>query len=226
MLFVFFFFLTREGGNFKAATKQENKAAQSVCQGGQPWKSQHGTLLRIRKLFLQAGGCISCSKSPCHLTQDLGYIPKGLLRSLVSSSSSWHSQQQRAAGCSTVQQGAAGDGSPTRTSEALGSYRRPWRAKLSSFSPERWVLRGEGEWTRTSSSSHCSKSTGQIRDTDRAGRPAALGACTSSSFFVVSIGGQAGQSHFFLRVLQVICKRQREVKGELNGKPFITQNAT
>lgn len=131
-----------------------------------------------------------------------------------------------AAESSRVQHSAAGDGSPTRTSEALGSYRRPRRAKPSSFSPERWVLRGEGEWTRTSSSSHCSKSTGQIRDTDRAGRPAALGACTSSSFFVVSIGGQAGQSHFFLRVLQVICKRQREVKGELNGKPFITQNAT
>lgn len=39
---------------------------------------------------------------------------------------------------------------------------------------------------------------------DYAGRPAFLSACVSSSFFVVSIGGQAGQSHFFLRVLQVI----------------------
>lgn len=48
--------------------------------------------------------------------------------------------------------------------------------------------------------------------------PGGLGACASSSFFIVSIGGQAGQSHFFLRVLQVICKEQREVKGDLNAK--------
>lgn len=53
-----------------------------------------------------------------------------------------------------------------------------------------------------------------------AGCPAVLGACVSSSFFTDSIGGQAGQSHFF-RVQQVICKEQTEVKGDLNGKPFM-----
>lgn len=55
---------------------------------------------------------------------------------------------------------------------------------------------------------------------------AVLSACASSTFFVVSIGGQAGQSHFFLRVLQVICREQSEVKGDLNGKPLLMQNAT
>lgn len=60
---------------------------------------------------------------------------------------------------------------------------------------------------------------------DRAGCPSALGARTSSSFFVVSIRRQAGQSHF-LGVLLVICKEQREVKGELGGKPFLVQAAT
>lgn len=60
---------------------------------------------------------------------------------------------------------------------------------------------------------------------DRAGCPATLGARASGSFFVVSIRRQAGQSHF-LGVLLVICREQREVKGELSGKPFIVQAAT
>jgi len=34
------------------------------------------------------------------------------------------------------QQGAAGDGSLAWTSEVVGSYRRPWQVKPSSFSPE------------------------------------------------------------------------------------------
>lgn len=55
---------------------------------------------------------------------------------------------------------------------------------------------------------------------DRAGCPAALGARASCSFFVVSVGRQAGQSHF-LGVLLVICKEHRGVKGELGGKPFL-----
>lgn len=43
--------------------------------------------------------------------------------------------------------------------------------------------------------------------------PTALGAHTSSSIFVISIGRQTGQSHL-LRVLQVICKEKREVRGQ------------
>lgn len=78
----------------------------------------------------------------------------------------------------------------------------------------------------TSSSSHCSKSTGQIWNVDCVGCPAVLGACASSSFFAVSVGGKAGQSHFFLRVLQVIWKEQRKVKADLNGKPLLPENAT
>lgn len=208
----------REGGNFKAAIKQENKAAESVCQGGQPQQSQQGTLLRIRKhssFFKQVAAFHT--QSPNVISSRMrDTSPKGFSEA----------QCPAAAPGTPGQQGAAGDSSLARTSEAVGSYRRPWRVKPSSFSPEHCVLRGKGEWACTSSSSHCSKSTGQIQDVDCAGRPAALGACASSSFFVVSIGGQAGQSHFFLRVLQVTCKEQREVKADLNAKPFFMQNAT
>lgn len=104
------------------------------------------------------------------------------------------------------QQGTAGNGSGTDP-RAGSSYKRPWWVQPSSFSLELRVLGGED---CTSSSSHCSKSTGQVWDVDCVGCPAALGACASSSFFAVSTGGKAGQSHFFLRVLQVICTGSRE----------------
>lgn len=180
-------------------------------------QSQQGTFLRIGKhssFFKQVA--VFHTQSPNDLsprTRDTS--PEGFSEA----------QCPAAAPSSPGQQDIVENGSLARTSEPLGSHRRPWQVKLSSFSPEWWVIRGEDEWACTSSSSHCSKSTRQIWDTDCTGCPAPLGARVSSSFFTDSIGGQAGQSHFFLRVRQVICKLQTEVKGDLNGKSFM-QKAT
>lgn len=115
--FLFFFPDQREGGNFKAAVKRENKAAESVCQGGQPWQSQQGTSLRIRKhssFFKQVAAFHTQSTniiSP--RTQD------------TSSKSFLEAQCPAAAPGTPRQQGAARDGSLAWTSEAVSSYRRP-----------------------------------------------------------------------------------------------------
>lgn len=165
-----------------------------------------------------------CSKlasiplSSCRLTPEVptsprpGSIPKGLLQSPVCTSC----RHPRAAG----RRARGGSGMD------LGGCWQPWKTLAnSSISWERWALREEAEQAHSSSSSRCSTPARQDRDMDRAGCPSALGARTSSSFFVVSIRRQAGQSHF-LGVLLVICKEQREVKGELGGKPFLVQAAT
>lgn len=89
---LFFLLDQRESRSFKAAIKQEHKATQSVCWRGQPQQSQQGTLLRIRKhsSFFKEVAVFHTQKSQRHLAQDAGYIPKGLLRSPASSSSSRH----------------------------------------------------------------------------------------------------------------------------------------
>ncbi|RLW00757.1 hypothetical protein DV515_00008683 [Chloebia gouldiae] len=147
-------------------------------------------------------------KSQRHIAQDVGYIPKGFSEA----------QCPAAAPGAPGQQGTAGNGSLAQTLGAGGSYKSPDEFSQAAFP---WSCGSLEERACTSSSSRCSKCTGQVWDVDCVGCPAALGACASSSFFTVSTGGKAGQSHFFLRVLQVICREQRE-EGHVLPAPYGT----